>query len=47
VLAIKKLIRHSEMKVAFRHVPRRLNKVSDAMCREALAAKADINYYSG
>jgi len=35
------------MKVAFRHVPRRLNSIPDAMCRQALAAKADVSYYNG
>jgi len=44
---IRKLIKANSLRVAFRRVPRRLNSVPDAMCREALAAKKDVHYFGG
>jgi PHD-finger len=44
---VRKLVRQQSMKVAFRHVPRRLNSIPDAMCREAFAAKANVHHFGG
>ena len=44
---VRKLIKNNNLRVAFRHVPRRLNSIPDAMCRAALAGKQDISYFEG
>ena len=47
VQEVRSLIKKAGLNKAYRHVPRRLNSIPDAMCREALAAKADVNHYRG
>ena len=44
---VRNLIKYNNLKVAYRHVPRRLNSIPDAMCREAFASKQDVEYWGG
>jgi riboflavin biosynthesis pyrimidine reductase len=41
---VRQLVKRLGLKVAYRHVPRRLNSVPDAMCRLALAAAENVRY---
>jgi hypothetical protein len=44
---IRKLVKCLGLKIAYRHVPRRLNSVPDTMCRMALTATKDVSYLNG